>query len=285
MNKWSNKTAAVVVLYQPPLRAIHNIMTYANDVDIVYAIDNSDKKNLEFMQKIITYKNIKYIDNHGNKGIAHALNLGIHQAISEGFEWVLTMDQDSRATENMLSKLYQYLENNYDKQLGIVTAFQETEVDKAKYHPREYERVNWTICSGNLLQITAYQSCGGFMEELFIDSVDFEYSMRLKINDFFIIRLNRAVLLHQLGSTKRIHNRKVIIHSGSRMYYRIRNAFYIHKIYESSCRQLADEIFSFSIESCRNDLRYAQCKPKYLFYMLKGYIDFRLKRMGKIHKN
>ena len=47
----------------------------------------------------------KFVFNSENLGIAKALNQGIEIAIKEKFEWVITMDNDSIATENMIDNM------------------------------------------------------------------------------------------------------------------------------------------------------------------------------------
>ena len=102
------KVAGIVVLYNFNKKVVENIRTYTKYCEIVYAIDNSDKKNnlLEELNKI---ENLEYISLGENKGIAKALNVGIEKAKENGYKWALTMDQDSYFTENLLDK---YEKNN-----------------------------------------------------------------------------------------------------------------------------------------------------------------------------
>ncbi|MBO6101265.1 MAG: glycosyltransferase, partial [Spirochaetaceae bacterium] len=58
----------------------------------IYIVDNSDIDNRELSEKIT---NSIYISNGKNLGIAEALNIGCSAAYNEGFEYCMTMDQDS----------------------------------------------------------------------------------------------------------------------------------------------------------------------------------------------
>ena len=73
------------------------------------------------------------------------------------------------------------------------------------------------------------------MEKLFIDYVDFEYCLRLRLNGFKIIQLNNITLYQELGNmvTKRILFWKVGIsnHSPQRIYYRVRNRLFVSSKY------------------------------------------------------
>lgn len=278
------KVGAIVILYQPDRKVIENIKSYLEQVDLLYAVDNSeykDRKNQQVASWLKRQAKIRYLDNHRNKGIAQAMNRGIKNAMREGCTWFLTLDQDSRATEGMLEKMKQFILENATDGIGIVTAFQESVNEHSRTHTREIEKLKWTITSGNLINRKAYRKCGGFREELFIDSVDFEYSMRLKINGFDIIRLNRAVLQHKLGETRYINGRGIAVHAPERMYYRVRNAYYVRNLYKNKCQELSDEIFGFTMESCRSDLQYGDCRLRQLLYMIKGYLAYRTGHMGK----
>ena len=66
-------------------------------VSHIIVVDNSeDTMCKQHLLALCKEKRYKYIDMFGNKGIALALNIGIHNIISTGdCDWVLTMDQDS----------------------------------------------------------------------------------------------------------------------------------------------------------------------------------------------
>ena len=91
------KLASVVVFYNPSDDNINNINAYKNIVDRVYVVDNSD----DDIVRLKDDKVIKYIKLGQNLGIAKALNVGAEHAIADGYEWLLTMDQDSKITKEM----------------------------------------------------------------------------------------------------------------------------------------------------------------------------------------
>src|ERR1700761_2402089 len=89
------KVQGVVVLYQPAEAVTGNIKTYIKGLDKLYVIDNSNTPVNSVIDCLKQTENIIYISNNGNKGIAHALNVGAAKAIEAGAVWLLTMDQDS----------------------------------------------------------------------------------------------------------------------------------------------------------------------------------------------
>jgi len=226
------KFAGIVVLYKPREEIKEKINTYMPHLEILYVVDNSPNQQNESL--LPKSKKIKYICNNENLGIAKALNIGCEHAIQEGFDWILTMDQDSAFTKDNLEKLMDYVEKEATDNIGIVSPYHliVTNVPRSKLkveHPVE------VMTSGNLLNLKLYQKIGGFKDWLFIDCVDIEYCMNLRVNGFDIIRLNEVVMNHNLGDSKtyRVLWKKVVTsnHNALRRYYITRNCYYIYDMY------------------------------------------------------
>lgn len=238
------KIAGVVVLYNPDENVKKNIDSYINNLDILYVVDNSPEPNDN--AKYYKGKKIKYISNHGNKGIAYALNVGAKEAIKEKSEWLLTMDQDSSFKDDSLSKMIGFLKelktNNimssalnlkYDN-LGVISALQRTMLNKdEKLKGIDYPLVVMT--SGNIINLDAYKKVGGFKDWLFIDAVDFEFCLNIKKHKYDIIQYNEAELNHNLGYINKYNflGKTVYVtnHSAIRRYYITRNRHYLYDLY------------------------------------------------------
>ena len=100
------KIAAVTVLYNPTKKIIQNISGYIDKVDKVYVIDNSNDSNEKLL---IDNKKIEYLPNYTNLGISNSLNKACNLAIDEGYEFLLTMDQDSLFEKNEFQKMIDYI--------------------------------------------------------------------------------------------------------------------------------------------------------------------------------
>ena len=238
------KIAGVVVLYNPDENVKKNIDSYINNLDILYVVDNSPEPNDN--AKYYKGKKIKYISNHGNKGIAYALNVGAKEAIKEKSEWLLTMDQDSSFKDDSLGKMIGFLKelktNNimssalnlkYDN-LGVISALQRTMLNKdEKLKGIDYPLVVMT--SGNIINLDAYKKVGGFKDWLFIDAVDFEFCLNIKKHKYDIIQYNEAELNHNLGYINEYNflGKTVYVtnHSAIRRYYITRNRHYLYDLY------------------------------------------------------
>lgn len=183
------RVAATVILYNPDeISLLLNISSYINDVDKLYVIDNSDfSLSSKIVEYFLSINHIEYINLGGNKGIAYALNYAAISAIKAGYDWLMTMDQDSKATPSMVNKLMSFVYDNRNKHLGIVAArpiFTDETVEVSLIP--KYEYVDVVISSGNVINLAAYEEIGGFENKLFIDSVDTDFCLSLHLFKYSI---------------------------------------------------------------------------------------------------
>ncbi len=72
-----------------------NIQSYASYSDIIYVVDNSPEETMSNREIASTIEKCVYIYNGNKGGIAGAQNKACQQAIKDGYEWLMTMDQDA----------------------------------------------------------------------------------------------------------------------------------------------------------------------------------------------
>lgn len=270
------KIYGVVVLYHPFEEVLENINTYINEIDTLYVVDNSDVKNKSLVQELKKNNKIIYINNNGNQGIAHALNVGAKLAIGGGASWLLTMDQDSKFDNGTLKVLIQ----NIDLKYGIISPAhfinERENIDALFYN-------NITMTSGNLLNLKLYQSVGPFDEELFIDCVDTEYCLRLYEKNIKIKRVNEVVLNHNLGDIQKKLFFSVTNHNYIRRYYISRNRFYVWNKYKKIFPEYIKFEKTLSFKEVITILLGEKNKLKNIKMILLGYIDYRKKIFGKFN--
>ena len=221
--------AAVVVFYNPSDANIQNIKKYEQSVDQLFIVDNSDDDITRYQDT----KKIKYIKLHENKGIAYALNKGAKEAIAQGFDWLLTLDQDSQITKEIIENLKKYLETHDTKKIGLISPYHDIQTEE-EIKGDEEEMIE-VMTSGNIINLEAYKKIGGFKDWLFIDCVDTEYCMNLNVHGYKVLRLNKIKMKHQLGNLK-IHTLfgkkyPCYNHGPIRRYYIVRNNLYINQMY------------------------------------------------------
>lgn len=270
------KLAGVVVLYKPGEEIKQKINTYLPKIEVLYVVDNTPKKNNESL--LPKSKKIKYICNKENLGIARALNMGCEKAIQEKFDWILTMDQDSEFAGDNLEKLIKYVKEEQTENIGIVSPYHliETNIPRSKLrieHPIE------VMTSGNLLNLSLYQKIGGFKDWLFIDCVDIEYCMNLRVHGYDIIRLNEVTLNHHLGDSKsyRVLWKKVVTsnHNALRRYYITRNCYYIYDMYYDYFPEYCNYVRGGIKYQIRNIFFLEKHKYKKIRNILRGIKDYK----------
>ena len=220
-----NHIAALVVWYHPAAREVEAVRLYANYVEQLIIVDNSDTDNSALTA---TLPHVTYIPCLENLGIAAALNRGCEAAMSLGAEWVLTMDQDSLWNQQTVSQYIAEAESYSDgDRVGIFSPYHDCDgvPDRHRRNGR-FEKRMVQMCSGNLLRLSAWQQTGGFMEDFFIDLVDDEICCHLWRLGYQVVRLNRINLTHQLGEGVRylpVTNHPYTPHPVWRYYYIGRN--------------------------------------------------------------
>lgn len=225
------KVAGSIILYNSTLNCLDNIKTYINQITILYVIDNSDIENTLLIEELKNISNIVYISNNGNKGVGYALNIVATLAFENGFDYLLTMDDDSQAPFNLVYGMVDKLNQLYQpERIGIISVAHSKTLFK-----RPYKYVWYTMTSGNLLNLHIYKKVGPFEENFFIDHIDHEYALRLRIHNYKIIELTNLKLGHNLGIIKKIKiaNQSIVFisHSPNRLYYLVRNGVYIIRKY------------------------------------------------------
>jgi rhamnosyltransferase len=276
------KISACVVLYNPGENIFNNVNLILEQIQYLYIIDNSD---LDKCKLLFDKENISYFKNKGNKGIATALNQAARQAIADGFNYLLTMDQDSILDPHLIDNYIKYLHSNISDRVGLLSPnYLYKEYSNNTRQGRNYT-VLLSMTSGSLLNLTAFKIIGPFVEELFIDYVDFEYCLRLGKKGYNIIKVHNANIYHNLGSMqqRKFLFRKVSItnHSPLRLFYRTRNRFYIYKSYLKDFPVFVIKDLFVFINELIKILFYEKSKREKFRWILKGFNYFLKKKMGK----
>lgn len=236
------KVAAIIVSYNPDSNLFDSINLLLNQVEKVIIVDNGSKEKYVKYINSINEDKIEIILNKENLGVATALNIGVRKALENGYEWILTMDQDSKASPDMVKKMFNvYNSINREERKDILSIFpnfvdERIQSIEENSNMNSYEYVDADITSGNLLRKEVFEKVGFFDDSLFIDLVDTDFCMRLNEKGIKMIKIRDAVLYHSLGESKTI---KGILgsfntsnHSALRRYYMTRNRFYIWEKYK-----------------------------------------------------
>lgn len=277
------KIAGVVVLYEPTTEDIANIDSYIGDIDILYAMDNSKESNQHRLPK---NKKIVYIFNKENQGIAKPLNKAAELAREEGYNWLLTMDQDTHFQKGTILKLKEQIEVNDISKIGIVTPWHKTKLKKEK-PKEEIDHPLDVMTSGNLVNLTIHKKLGGFKEWLFIDGVDIEYCLNLRKNGYSIMRINTLEMDHNLGNIfyRNFFGKELLVtnHNAMRRYYQARNYHYIRDMYSDVDKTFCSILVKFK-SILLAILLYEDHKMQKILAYYKGYRDYKKGKRGRSYE-
>lgn len=244
---------AVVVAYNPDASIINNINSYSKRIGKIYVIDNSTEYNEEIVMQYKKNKKIEYITMNGNAGLAEALIKGCDLAVKDGFDYIETMDQDSKFILGADDVLIDYVEASCEEKLAIVAPCV-IAVEKNKNgmeDTRELFKFDgaektfpWVMTSGSLMNLQAYKRVGEFDPKLFVDHIDIDIGIKFYKNGYRIIRVQGSKIYQHLGrAQERTFVGKKIYPNFDhpvRTYYIARNQYYILKTHGKKFRKITN---------------------------------------------
>lgn len=302
MNITKDAICAVVVTYNPASMVVANVTALLEQVNHVVVVDNGSSHGLsqDHVVALSQLSNVSVHWNGANLGIAAALNIGVQAALHKGYPWIATFDQDSTVTPEMFSFMSATYNDcpNKDRIAIICPRYRDqTSGHVILNRTRNMicpsgAKVFSTMTSGNLVNSDVFGSAGSFREELFIDLVDFEFSLRCGRHGYWIIEAQNAWLEHTLGSPTRLklfgQTRLVSNHSAVRRYYWSRNMVWILRHYwkflcqhpRSAWIELEYTFLSFVAL-----VLFERGRRKKIRYVFRGLYHGLIGRLGPIERN
>lgn len=238
---------ALVITYNPPAGFEDHLEKLFAEFERIILVDNGSSP--EFQQMLKTQADrrgatLELLINQNNLGVATALNQGVAWAIQHGYDFIITLDQDSTPVPGMLKELVSVYNTclNHDKIAIIAPKVEDPGAGiiarylRPRYHfffERKFcaeevlDNVSMVITSGSMYNLGVYKKLGPFRDDFFVDYVDTEYCLRARKQGYEIIVAGNARLLHRLGNQKRIKiagvEMRPTFHSPTRWYYISRN--------------------------------------------------------------
>ncbi len=243
---------ASIITYNPKKELLGKaVSAVINQVDKLVIVDNCSDNGFNFSDisdHISEEQNSKtvFISNDRNTGIAEALNIAVGVCNKDCCEWLLTLDQDSVVPADLIDSYLKYMDLDNIGQLccGFVDNNQ-TDLEVEKMSPLtipvfgekkdDCYKVYACITSGSLLNVPACLKAGGFNNDLFIDYVDYDISLKLYNKGFSNYYIPSVKMHHEFGNA---HIKRFLWlrytdyrFSPSRVYYKARNAVYMKRKY------------------------------------------------------
>jgi rhamnosyltransferase len=281
--------SAVVVTFHPNEDVVANLKAIHPQVSHLIVVDNgSSAPELGPLEKLRNEFPFELIKNGENLGIATALNLGVRRSLELGADWVLLFDQDSQASPGFAETMVQaFLHSAWGDRLGTMTpTYIDMRSGASIAMVRVQEGMEASMTSGSLYPAEIFRRFGFFRDELFIDAVDYEYSLRLRKAGMVIEETSSASLLHSPG-TPHTHGiaKTVWFRSNNytpiRRYYQERNKVWVSKHYFTRFPLFCIKLFYFSSKEFTKILLVEEDKWRKARFFLRGTFDGLRNRMGR----
>jgi rhamnosyltransferase len=225
-----NDVLAVVVSYNGLQKTRQAVEALRPQVGHVHIVDNgSDAESLAVLESLERELGVTVERLGENRGVGYALNRGVQRARQTGCSWLLTMDQDSIVDGSFIEAYRTAIEQN---------PCQVCLAPRITTNRRKKDAIggviSYAITSGNLVRLSLFDQIGLYDEAFFIDSIDFDFCLRLRRAGYTIHLVPAALMRHQLGDAVEIPQalRKYYArHSPVRRYYMSRNFMYMAERY------------------------------------------------------
>lgn len=189
------KLAAVIILFHPNERLVlDNISHFINEIDLLIVYRNSKEKICfppEYAEKI------REAGTSENEYIAEPLNKCIDYCVKEGYDYLLTMDQDSRWND------FASFLKEVDLLKGPDTVIYAPNVNHIYSTEKNLVEVESTITSGSLCNVSLVKRLGGFREDYKIYWVDSEFCYWARLSGYKIKVLTYYNLNQHFGKESR----------------------------------------------------------------------------------
>jgi rhamnosyltransferase len=278
--------AAVVTTFNPDISLVANLQRIAGQVGLVILVDDSGVVEDSCEVDYSAFDHLIYIKNDANKGIAASLNTGVLRAAKEGYNWVITLDDDTLVSETYVSDVLEFIQTSQLPNVGLV-ACARGDVKQANSRIGLGFFIKRTlITSGSVCSVETFRKVGGFDESMFIDLVDFDFCTKVRKIGCSIVLLNKLGLEHKVGNSFEVNlafmHFVVYNHAPFRLYYQIRNAFTFLRKHFAFDPVLAVYLFLDVFRLPLKALLFERTKLKRLKYLCLGLIDGLLGRGGRM---
>ena len=291
----SHAAYAVVVTYHPGPDDLANLAPLHAQLSQVVVVDNgSTAEELAQLRAATAALGFVLIENGENLGIATALNIGLRWGMQQESgtvpDFVLLFDQDSRVTPGFLSAMLHAFEDSpLGDRLGIlVPSYLDGRLNRPLPHNYVAEGLEAAMTSGSMLRLQTFAQHGLFVDELFIDGVDYEFSLRLRKAGYLIDACSGATLLHSPGAPRRLKLLGILPYhtanySPLRRYYQERNKIWIARRYFFAFPVFCLKLFMFSFKDFFKITFGEPNKLVKLRFFLRGVADGISGSMGKLN--
>lgn len=285
---------AIITTYRPDDGFPERVQRVRPQVGGIVIVDDGDSADnvARLRQWFPESSGVTLHHNLTNAGVGAALNTGIAIAQRGGYRWVLTLDDDTSIFPDMLTGLIEAWKTVMRQGGKPVAALCMANVGAGAVRlpsgPLLVEK-RGVITSGSLIPLDVVETIGGFREEFFIDSVDYDYCLRARSRGYRVLKVNRIGALHHLGNEHRHQLGPFAVvtthHTPLRRYYAVRNSTVLMREHFRDDPLYSLAVISFHLRTVALVLLFERDKQEKLRWMGRGFIDAFRNRLGKRIQN
>jgi len=242
-----------IITFNPDIARLRKLRRLLTGDRIRLCIIDNDSANANEIQSAFAHDSaIHIIRNAENMGIAFAINQLFQQAQSEGAAYIMSIDQDSLFEQDFAAdmlasfealhaelprlgalgaRVFDVRKNTYERFVCFDFSWQKSHRDQRELKP-PYKRADFLISSGTILSVECIEQVGTMREDLFIDSVDLEWSFRASAQGWDLVGCEAIKVYQEIGNST-VHvpllDLNVRLHQPLRYYYMTRNRLFLYR--------------------------------------------------------
>ena len=203
--------AAVIVTYHPEVSLKENLTIVVPQVQKTVVVDNTEDSSSKDVLLALERIGCHIIKNGKNVGIGRAQNQGIQWAEAQGCSWILTLDQDTHVSNNLIQFYVDSLRGELsNKNVGIISTRYKDINARAVAGTisitntnNAWKEVGFLISSGSFFSVDIFRKAGGFREDFFLDWVDHDFCLKVRHAGFKNYIYFQPMFEHSLGKKTR----------------------------------------------------------------------------------
>lgn len=237
-----NTLGVVVVLYRPSGAEVDHLLGLTRFAVDLVVVDNSPIADEALHQRLIE-AGMTMVTNRNRGGLAGGLNRGVETAIDRGHDLVMLLDQDSEFDDDFFDRMADAARSMGSAEFILGARVWETTSDQylevsppptgvvVPEAPAGCWPADDLITSGTTISAAAYRRLGPFREDLIIEAIDSEYSLRAHRANVGLYVVHGAVIRQIRGDSVVRFGLPTTRLGPSRRYYLARNATAVRREY------------------------------------------------------
>ncbi len=242
-----------VITYNPDVGRLRELcLELSGDGIEILLIDNQSDNVQDICDEFDRDSDIRVVRNPENIGLAAAVNQLVEFARGARARYIMPVDQDSKFdacyATNMLgnfhelqadlpllaamgAKVFDVRKRAYQRFMR----FGHTRVERRTFSgglPNRYVDTDFLITSGTVVSLDCVDQIGPMREDLFIDSVDLEWSFRAVDRGWRLVGCEEVHMYQEVGVDSirvPLLNTYVRVHNPLRYYYMTRNRLFLYR--------------------------------------------------------